>query len=85
MSKQKQENTSMTTAETTVALVKVDTALKSLRSSEFDTPAAVGELIDNSIQAGAKTVRIKLSETQRAAAGKGREETHPGCGPHRRR
>jgi hypothetical protein len=66
--KQKQENTIMTTAETTVALVKVDTALKSLRSSEFDTPAAVGELIDNSIQAGAKIIRIKLSETQRAAA-----------------
>lgn len=63
----------MTTAETTVALVKVDTALKSLRSSEFDTPAAVGELIDNSIQAGAKTVRIKLSEAQRAA-GKGKKK-----------
>jgi hypothetical protein len=56
------------TTENSVALVKVDTALKSLRSSEFDTPAAVGELIDNSIQAGATIVRIKLSETPRAQA-----------------
>jgi hypothetical protein len=64
-----------TTAETTVALIKIDTALKSLRSSEFDTPAAVGELIDNSIQAGATIIRIKLSETPRTPAKNKKKET----------
>jgi len=71
MNEQKQEHIAVTKVETSVALVKIDTALKSLRSSEFDTPAAVGELIDNSIQACAKAVSIRLSEAQRAA-GKGR-------------
>ena len=64
-----------TTAETTVALVKVDTALKSLRSSEFDTPAAVGELIDNSIQTGATIIRIKLSETPRTPSKNKKKQT----------
>lgn len=73
---QTEVNTIMNTAipENNVALVKVDTALKSLRSSEFDTPAAVGELIDNALQAGAKTIKVKLSETQRPSV-KGKKKT----------
>lgn len=43
-------------------LVKVDTALMSLRSSNFDTPAAVGEPVDNALQAGANNIRIRLVE-----------------------
>jgi len=50
-------------AETTnEPLVQVDTALMSLRSSNFDTPAAVGEPVDNAIQAGANNIKIRLIE-----------------------
>lgn len=52
-------------AGTNVPLVKVDTALNSLRSSHFDTPSAVGELIDNAIEAGANNIRIRLIEGER--------------------
>lgn len=48
-----------------VPLIKVDTALLSLRASNFDTPAAVGEPIDNSIQAKANNIRIRLVEGER--------------------
>ena len=34
-------------------------ALDSLRNSEFDTYSAYGEVIDNSIQAGANTINLK--------------------------
>jgi len=43
-------------------LVQVDTALMSLRSSNFDTPAAVGEPVDNALQAGANSIKIRLIE-----------------------
>ena len=46
-------------------LVQVDTALMSLRSSNFDTPAAVGEPVDNALQAGANSIRIRLIEGER--------------------
>ena len=46
-------------------LVQVDTALMSLRSSNFDTPAAVGEPVDNALQAGANNIRIRLIEGER--------------------
>ncbi|OPX62210.1 MULTISPECIES: ATP-binding protein [unclassified Methanoregula] len=36
--------------------------LQSLRASDFDIPSAIGELIDNSIQADAKTVNIKVKD-----------------------
>ncbi|MCA1579157.1 MAG: ATP-binding protein [Acidobacteria bacterium] len=65
--------TDATSKETTMAkasaeqvpLIKVDTALLSLRASNFDTPAAVGEPIDNSIQANAHNIRIRLLEGER--------------------
>jgi hypothetical protein len=46
-------------------LVQVDTALMSLRSSNFDTPAAVGEPVDNALQAGANNIKIRLIEGER--------------------
>lgn len=48
-----------------VPLIKVDTALTSLRSSNFDTPAAVGEPVDNALEAGANLIRIRLTEGER--------------------
>lgn len=50
---------------THVPLVKVDTALKSLRSSDFDIPAAVGEMIDNSLEAKANNIKIRLVQGER--------------------
>lgn len=47
-----------------IPLIKTDTALMSLRASNFDTPAAVGEPVDNAIQAGANNVKIRLVEGQ---------------------
>ena len=55
-------------------LVQVDTALMSLRSSSFDTPAAVGEPVDNALQAGANNIRIRLVEGERKV-GKKQKDT----------
>jgi Histidine kinase-, DNA gyrase B-, and HSP90-like ATPase len=50
---------------TEVPLIQVDKALESLRSSNFDTPAAVGEPIDNALQAGANHIQVRLVEGER--------------------
>ncbi|MER6279770.1 ATP-binding protein [Streptomyces sp900105245] len=39
-------------------IIKVDTALKSMRDSGFDLTAAIGEPIDNSIEAGASQIQV---------------------------
>lgn len=44
------------------SLIKADTALESLRSSDFDTYSAYGEVLDNSIQANASNIWIYLVE-----------------------
>lgn len=44
----------------TVLLVDNALALKSMRSSDFDAYSAYGEVIDNSIQAGAKSIKIQV-------------------------
>jgi len=48
-----------------VPLIKVDTALESLRASNFDTPAAVGEPVDNALEAKANNIKIRLIEGER--------------------
>src|SRR5205814_1191910 len=50
---------------TNIPLIKVDTALNSLRASNFDIPAAVGELIDNALEANANEIKIRLIEGKR--------------------
>src|SRR5690242_8174561 len=50
---------------TEVQLIQVDKALMSLRASNFDTPAAVGEPVDNAIQAGANNIKIRLVHGER--------------------
>ena len=42
--------------------VHVGRAFESLRNSDFNTVSAIGEVIDNSIQAGAKNIRIKIKQ-----------------------
>lgn len=44
--------------------VKAGMALISLRDSNFDSNSAIGEVIDNSIQAGANSINIELKEGQ---------------------
>jgi len=44
----------------TVLLVDNALALKSMRSSDFDAYSAFGEVVDNSIQAGAKNISIQV-------------------------
>lgn len=46
------------------SLIKADTALESLRSSDFDTYSAYGEVLDNSIQANAENIWIYLTEKE---------------------
>jgi hypothetical protein len=48
-----------------VPFIKVDTALASLRASNFDTPAAVGEPVDNALEAKANNIKIRLVEGER--------------------
>lgn len=43
-----------------VSLVNDGTALNSMRDSDFDTYSAIGEVIDNSLQANAENVRLKI-------------------------
>lgn len=56
---------SKTLVATEVQLIQVDKALMSLRASNFDTPAAVGEPVDNALQAGANNIAIRLVEGER--------------------
>ena len=53
-------NNPASAAEPQVPLVRVDRSLTSLRSSGHDPYSAVGEVIDNSLEADANNVRIKL-------------------------
>ena len=48
------------TAQSPVGLVESGAALQSMRSSDFDVYSAYGEVIDNSIQAEAKAIKIKM-------------------------
>ena len=45
-----------------VGFVEQDTALESMRASDFDCYSAYGEIIDNSIQAFATDIRIGFEE-----------------------
>ena len=65
-----------TTATATVPIIRVDTTLNSLRSSGYTLEAAVGEPIDNSLEARANNVRLKLIEsTQKLQVTKKKQET----------
>ncbi len=55
-----------------IPLIQVDTALKSLRASNFDIPAAVGELVDNALEAEANNIHIQLIEGTRKVGKKQR-------------
>lgn len=47
-----------------IGFVEQDTALESLRASDFDCYSAYGEIIDNSIQADATDIRIEFNERE---------------------
>lgn len=51
--------------------VHASLALESMRNSDFDTKSALGELIDNSIEAKADTVRIRFFQKDLAAGKRG--------------
>lgn len=53
-----------------VSLVLTEKAIASLRESDFDTSSAVGEVIDNSIQASATEIHIKTREEELPARGR---------------
>jgi histidine kinase/DNA gyrase B/HSP90-like ATPase len=53
-----------------VSLVLTEKAIASLRESDFDTSSAVGEVIDNSIQASATEIHIKTSEVELSVRGR---------------
>jgi hypothetical protein len=53
-----------------VSLVLTEQAIASLRESDFDTSSAVGEVIDNSIQAGATEIHIQTREEELPARGR---------------
>lgn len=48
-----------------VKLVKDSTAILSMRESDFDAYSAYGEVVDNSIQADAKKIKIRIFSTSR--------------------
>src|SRR5690349_17179112 len=52
-----------------VELIAADKALMSLRSSGHDYCSAIGEVIDNSLQAGAHTVRVRVFTNKKKIGG----------------
>ena len=50
--------------QTSVSPVHVGRALESLRNSNFDTVSAMGEVIDNSLEAEAKNIRIAITKKE---------------------
>ena len=60
---------------TQLPLVRVDRTLNSLRSSGYSLEAAVGEPIDNSLEANARNIRIHLVEGTRQIPTKRKVET----------
>jgi hypothetical protein len=62
------------TVEPVVELIATDTALLSLRSSGHDYCSAVGEVIDNSLQANANNIRCRIF-TEKKAIGKNKRAT----------
>ena len=53
-----------------VSLVLVGQAVESLRQSDFDTCSAIGEAVDNSLQAGATAIHIWAREEELPARGR---------------
>jgi hypothetical protein len=53
-----------------VSLVSTGHAIASLRESDFDTASAVGEVVDNALQAEAEQIQIAITETELAARGR---------------
>lgn len=53
-----------------VSLVLTEKAIASLRESDFDTSSAVGEVIDNSLQATATEIHIQTTEAELPARGR---------------
>lgn len=63
------------TVTATVPLIRVDRTLNSLRSSGYSLEAAVGEPIDNSLEANANHIRLLLVEGSRTIGTKKKPET----------
>ena len=58
------------TTKNEVPLVESSTALESMRNSDFDVCSAYGEVVDNSIQANARKIKIRMDyKTVRSADG----------------
>ena len=53
-----------------VSIVLIGQAITSLRDSDFDMASAVGEVVDNSLQAGATEIRLSLKERELPARGR---------------
>src|SRR5262245_16027871 len=53
-----------------VSLVLTEKAISSLRESDFDTCSALGEVIDNSLQAGASEIILSTKEFELPAQGR---------------
>ncbi len=53
-----------------VSLVLTENAISSLRESDFDTCSALGEVIDNSLQAGASEIILSTKEVELPAQGR---------------
>jgi hypothetical protein len=53
-----------------VSLVLTGHAINSLRESDFDTCSAIGEVIDNSLQAGASAIHVAVKEEELPARGR---------------
>ncbi len=63
----------MVTTQERIPVVLTGHALRSLRDSGYTLPAAVGEVIDNSLEANANTIRVILDDDE---DGRGRRRIH---------
>jgi len=67
------EEGSLMTTKTTIPMMSTARALQSMRHAGYDFAAALGEPIDNSLEAGANTVRVRLESEKNK---RGKEHVH---------
>src|SRR4030081_2670724 len=60
----------MVVASERIPVVLTGQALRSLRDSGYTLPAALGEVVDNSLEAEANNIRVRMDEAQEGRSSK---------------
>ena len=64
--------TKMEIANTQVELIRVDKLYESLRYNEYSPENGMGEIVDNSVEAGATRIDVKITRSKKPGKGRGK-------------